>query len=69
MLRQQIKPAEKIHGIISEGGERPNIIPASGYLDYYIRSPTLKSADALKNRAMKCFEGAAMQTGCDNVSA
>lgn len=65
VLRQQIKPAERIHGIISEGGKRPNIIPASGSLEYYIRSPTLKSADALKDRAMKCFEGAAMQTGCE----
>ncbi|KKK25669.1 hypothetical protein ARAM_003711 [Aspergillus rambellii] len=64
MLRQQIMPAERIHSVISEGGKRPNIIPEHASLEYYIRSPTLKSADALMSRALKCFEGAALQTGC-----
>jgi amidohydrolase len=63
-LRQQIKPYERIHGVISDGGKRPNVIPSSGRLEYYIRSATLKEADELKARALKCFEGAAIATGC-----
>jgi metal-dependent amidase/aminoacylase/carboxypeptidase family protein len=51
-------------GVIESGGTRPNIITASAGLVYYIRSATLKEADALKARAIKCFEGAAMATGC-----
>ena len=65
VLRQQIKPYERIHGVIAEGGKRPNVIPESGRLDYYIRSRTLKEADELKRRALRCFEGAAMATGCN----
>ncbi|ESZ90663.1 hypothetical protein SBOR_8943 [Sclerotinia borealis F-4128] len=63
-LRQQIKPYERINGIIESGGIRPNIITASAGLVYYIRSATLKEADDLKARTMKCFEGAAIATGC-----
>jgi amidohydrolase len=64
VLRQQIKPYERIHSVISQGGERPNVVPDKGRLEYYIRSRTLKEADELKERAMGCFEGAAFATGC-----
>lgn len=50
--------------MIESGGTRPNIITASAGLVYYIRSATLKEADELKARAIKCFEGAAIATGC-----
>lgn len=63
-LRQQIQPAQRIHGVISEGGKRPNIITAHTSLDYYVRSTSLKSADALMERVIACFKGAAIQTGC-----
>lgn len=63
-LRQQIRPAERIHSVITQGGTRPNIIPAYASLDYYIRSPTLKGANELTERARRCFEGAALATGC-----
>ena len=35
MLRQQIRPHERIHGIISQGGDRPNVIPGKTSVDYY----------------------------------
>lgn len=63
-LRQQIRPEQRIHGVITKGGTRPNVITADAALDYYIRSPTLEGADELLGRAKKCFEGAAVQTGC-----
>lgn len=64
MLRQQIKPYERINGVIAEGGTRPNIITERAGLVYYIRSATLLEATELKARVIKCFEGAAMATGC-----
>ncbi|RDW85975.1 hypothetical protein BP5796_04300 [Coleophoma crateriformis] len=63
-LRQQMQPTERIHCIISDGGERPNIIAAFASLQYYIRAPTLKEADDLRERAKNCFTGAALATGC-----
>lgn len=64
MLRQQILPTQKIHGVVLRGGERPNVIPASTTLDYYIRSETTKELKLLTERVLKCFEAAATATGC-----
>ncbi|KAL3428365.1 amidohydrolase [Phlyctema vagabunda] len=63
-LRQQIKPYERIHGIIVNGGQKSNIIPARTSLEYLVRSWTLQEAKDLKTRVKKCFEGAAIATGC-----
>ncbi|KAJ5740752.1 hypothetical protein N7493_000624 [Penicillium malachiteum] len=64
MLRQQILPTQKVHGVIKNGGDRPNIIPMSATVDYYIRSPTKKTLKPLTERVIKCFEAAATATGC-----
>ncbi|KAJ5698513.1 hypothetical protein N7462_000518 [Penicillium macrosclerotiorum] len=64
LLRQQILPSQKIHGVIVNGGDRPNIIPMSATVDYYIRSPTKKSLKTLTEKVVKCFEAAATATGC-----
>lgn len=64
MLRQQIKPYERIHGVIVEGGTRPNVITAKTTMEYYCRSATLDEAEALKDRVVKCCKGAATSTGC-----
>ncbi|KAJ5880793.1 Peptidase M20 domain-containing protein 2 [Penicillium subrubescens] len=64
LLRQQILPSQKIHGVIVNGGARPNIIPMSASVDYYIRSPTKKTLKPLTEKVMQCFEAAATATGC-----
>lgn len=65
LLRQQIMPRQRVHGVIENGGERPNVIPGSASLHYYIRSPDTKSLNALSTKVFKCFEGAATATGCE----
>lgn len=64
MLRQQILPTQKIHGVVLRGGERPNVIPASTTVEYYVRAQTVKSLSPLTERVVKCFEAAATATGC-----
>ncbi|KAH8695285.1 putative amidohydrolase [Talaromyces proteolyticus] len=64
MLRQQILPTQRVHGIISNGGHRPNVIPNEAVLEYYIRSPDTKTLKPLTDRVINCFEGAAKATGC-----
>lgn len=64
VLRQQIHPSNRIHCIVSNGGDRPNIIPGTAALDCYIRSPSVKIAEELLERVRGCFEGAALQAGC-----
>ena len=64
LLRQQILPSQRVHGVIVNGGDRPNIVPMSATLDYYIRSPTKKTLQQLTAKVIKCFEAAATATGC-----
>ncbi|KFY49409.1 hypothetical protein V495_00598 [Pseudogymnoascus sp. VKM F-4514 (FW-929)] len=64
MLRQQIKPAERLGGVILQGGQYPNVITPKSKLSYNVRSSTLKEAQVLYDRAVKCFEGTALATGC-----
>lgn len=64
MLRQQIKPDQRIQGVLLEGGERANIITPKSVLDYNVRGSTLGETKVLQQRVVKCFEGAAIATGC-----
>lgn len=64
MLRQQIRPLERIHGVFRSAGERPNVTPANCCVEYYVRSDTRANAERLWARVEKCFEGAALATGC-----
>ncbi|TPX15987.1 uncharacterized protein E0L32_000321 [Thyridium curvatum] len=65
VLRQQIHPNSRVHSIISNGGDRPNVIPGTASIDCYVRCPTLQMADDLLGRVKACFEGAAKQAACD----
>jgi amidohydrolase len=64
MLRQQIRPYERIHGVFRSAGDRPNVTPADCVVEYYVRSATRAGAQALWGRVRRCFEGAALATGC-----
>ncbi|KAH7123073.1 hypothetical protein EDB81DRAFT_665755 [Dactylonectria macrodidyma] len=64
MLRQQLRPDERIHGVIEDGGTVPNVIPEYSRVNYYIRSPTVKRGEELLARVKACFEAAASATGC-----
>uniref|UniRef100_UPI0037E91793 xaa-Arg dipeptidase-like n=1 Tax=Semicossyphus pulcher TaxID=241346 RepID=UPI0037E91793 len=64
VLRQQMKPDWRVHGIIKHGGEKPNIIPAYTELMYYLRTPSRAELPVLKAKAERCFRSAAEATGC-----
>ncbi|HKX76522.1 MAG TPA: peptidase dimerization domain-containing protein, partial [Acidimicrobiia bacterium] len=63
-LRQQMEPTDKVHGIITHGGEAPNIIPAFTRSSWYVRAPDQQRLEVLLPRVMACFEAAAQATGC-----
>jgi amidohydrolase len=62
-LRQHIGARERISGIITNGGEAANIIPARTAATFIIRAEDTSSLDALKKRVTACFTGAAKATG------
>jgi metal-dependent amidase/aminoacylase/carboxypeptidase family protein len=64
MLRQQIKPEERVHGAILEAPTVTNAIPEITRTKYSIRSPTMDGARALGHRVRKCLEAGAPATGC-----
>ncbi|WP_397386533.1 M20 family metallopeptidase [Paenibacillus roseipurpureus] len=63
-LRQQVKSHARIHGIISEGGKAPNIIPDYAAARFYVRSASRTYTNELVQKVLHCAEGAALQTGC-----
>ncbi len=63
-LRQQMKPTCRVHGIISNGGAKPNIIPEKSELMYMIRGFKRKETLDLCAKIRSCFESAAQATGC-----
>lgn len=63
-LRQHIEPDERIHGIFTHGGDRPNIVPAHASTHWYVRSRSLTSLEPLKDRVMRCLEAGASAAGC-----
>ncbi|XP_041418962.1 peptidase M20 domain-containing protein 2 isoform X2 [Xenopus laevis] len=64
VLRQQMKPTWRVHGIIKNGGVKPNIVPAYSELEFYLRAPSLKELAKLQEKADACFKAAAVATGC-----
>jgi amidohydrolase len=63
-LRQHIKPTERVHGIFTEAGDKPNIVPDHTAAQWYVRSPTLRSLEPLKARVFACLEAGASASGC-----
>lgn len=63
-LRQQTRQDVRIHGIITDGGVAPNIIPAKASCYFYVRADDLKELERTRERVIACAEGAAVAAGC-----
>ena len=63
-LRQHILANEKIHGIITDGGQAPNIVPERAACRFMVRSPNAEGLGALKRRVQACFDAGALASGC-----
>ena len=64
MLRQQVRPDCRIHGIITSGGAAANIIPEYASATFYMRAPRIDQMWDLYGRVVACAEGAAQAAGC-----
>ncbi|MCC6165513.1 MAG: M20 family metallopeptidase [Acidobacteria bacterium] len=63
LLRQHLPAGDRVHGIVTHGGDMPNIVPALASARYTIRSHSLEGLDALRARVMRCFDAGALATG------
>lgn len=64
LLRQHLAKGQQMHGIVSNGGTAPNIVPARAELLYYLRADTADLLAELTARASTCFAAGALATGC-----
>jgi amidohydrolase len=64
-LRQHIRDNERIHGIVTEGGQAPNIVPDRAVGNFYVRAADEKKLAALKPRVQACFEAGAKGSGAE----
>ncbi|MBO4378988.1 MAG: M20 family metallopeptidase [Clostridia bacterium] len=62
-LRQHVTPDVRIHGIITHGGDAPNIVPAYASAKFYFRAAAVPTLEALCKRIENIVEGAALMTG------
>ena len=62
-LRQHIRPDERIHGIITEGGWAANIVPERAAARFYVRAGKLEALMKLRERVIACFEAGAQGSG------
>lgn len=63
-LRQQVTPDVRMHGIITHGGDAPNIIPKEARVRVFVRAAQAEYLHKLIPRVRGVIEGAAMMTGC-----
>ena len=62
-LRQHILPSDRLHGIITDGGAAPNIVPEWASALFYVRSAEVGQLRELTDRVVAVLEGAALATG------
>ena len=63
LLRQHIRSTDRVHGIVTHGGDAFNIIPAHASADYAVRAITLDDLTDVYEKVMRCFEAGALATG------
>lgn len=62
-LRQQVRPSARIHGIITDGGQAPNIIPEHSAAVFLVRADDDAYLEELKEKVLACFRAGAEATG------
>jgi amidohydrolase len=65
LLRQQFAPGQMTHGIVTDGGQATNVIPARAEMQYTMRANDAESLRELEKRMADCFLAGAVATGCD----
>ena len=63
-FRQQLPRTNRMHGVIVDGGFKPNIIPSYTSSEWYLRALNGEDLDVLHKKFMNFVEAAALSTGC-----
>ena len=63
LLRQHVHHLDKVHGIITHGGDAPNVVPGHTEAEYMVRGRDVAALVAMREKVMRCFEAGALATG------
>jgi len=61
-MREHLGPGILLHYVISDGGQRPNIVPERAATYLYVRAPVAETVRVVMKRIMKAAKGAALMT-------
>ncbi|MBQ6355618.1 MAG: M20 family metallopeptidase, partial [Solobacterium sp.] len=64
-LRQHVTPDARIHGVITNGGLAPNVVPALASSRWFVRAADRKYLNVLTQKVINCARGGAMMTGAE----
>ena len=62
-LRQHMRRSARVHGVITDGGAAPNIVPGHSAASFLVRAEDDEYLEELKTRVVACFEAGAQATG------
>lgn len=65
LMREHIPQASRIHYVITDGGEAPNIVPERAQVYYYVRHPQAKAVEEMFERVVNIARAAALGTGTE----
>jgi amidohydrolase len=63
LLRQHLLPSDRVHGIVTHGGDAPNVVPAHTAGTWMVRAATLEQLGEVRAKVARCFEAGALATG------
>jgi amidohydrolase len=63
LLRQQLRSGDRVHGIVTKGGDAANVIPAHTTGKWMVRAETMEQLQEVRDKVVRCFEAGALATG------
>ena len=63
LMREHVKPTTRIHYVIPNGGEAPNVVPEYAKVWYYVRDINREEVEKYYQRILNIAKGAALATG------
>jgi amidohydrolase len=64
-LRQHLTPDVRIHGIITHGGDAPNIVPKYAAAEFSVRAATSDASFVVVEKVIRCAEAGALAAGAE----
>jgi len=64
LIREHLRRGDQVHGIVTKGGDAPNVVPEETRGRFMVRAGTLEDLAVLRPRIERCFEAGALATGC-----